>query len=137
MKKILFSAVLGMSLVVGILPLSAQTTSFDAQIKAISDLTAQIQKMQADLRALQTQQMGNVSSLLSTLKQGSQGDQVKVLQALLAADPNVYPEGLITGFFGPATARAVKKFQKQQGLEQVGNVGPKTLEKLNTLLSTS
>ncbi|MBX4210490.1 peptidoglycan-binding protein [Candidatus Parcubacteria bacterium] len=137
MKKIVSALILLASLSVGILPLAAQTTSLDAQIKAISDLTAQIQKIQDQLRSAQTTQMGNISTLLTTLKQGSQGDNVKVLQALLAADPSVYPEGRITGFFGPATARAVKKFQKQNGLEQVGNVGPKTLERLNTLLATS
>ncbi len=53
---------------------------------------------------------------------------------MLATDPEIYPEGLITGYFGPLTRRAVKRFQKIAGIEQVGVVGPKTLSKINELL---
>jgi len=65
------------------------------------------------------------------LHEGSFGDNVKILQALLAADPTIYPEGKITGYFGKLTSSAVKRYQKKHGFEQVGNVGPKTLKKLN------
>ncbi|MEK7195127.1 MAG: fibronectin type III domain-containing protein, partial [Patescibacteria group bacterium] len=50
------------------------------------------------------------------------------------ADPEIYPEGIISGYFGKLTAQAVKRLQKKHGLEQVGFVGPKTLKKLNELL---
>jgi peptidoglycan hydrolase-like protein with peptidoglycan-binding domain len=59
------------------------------------------------------------------------GEDVTALQAILAADPSIYPEGTISGFYGRLTAEAVKKFQKKHGFEQVGFVGPKTLKKLN------
>ncbi|MBX4189081.1 peptidoglycan-binding protein [Candidatus Parcubacteria bacterium] len=104
---------------------------------SISALLEQIKALQAQIVSLQTQQSTAVASLVDTLKQGSSGDQVAVLQALLAADPDIYPEGLITGFFGPKTAAAVSRFQKKNGLESVGNVGPKTLAKLNNLLRES
>ncbi len=71
--------------------------------------------------------------LLRQLRQGMSGDDVKVLQNILAGDPDVYPEGLITGTFGPLTSKAVKKFQEKFGLESVGNVGPKTLKKLKEI----
>lgn len=64
------------------------------------------------------------------LRQGLSGDDVKTLQTLLASDLSVYPEGLVTGFFGQKTAAAVRRFQKKNGLPQVGQVGPLTLEKL-------
>jgi peptidoglycan hydrolase-like protein with peptidoglycan-binding domain len=103
------------------------TSTITAQLQAIKALREQI-------AVLQTQQQQNVTTLITTLRQGSNGDAVKTLQALLAADPSIYPEGNISGFFGSLTAKAVKRFQKKHGLEQVGNVGPKTLEKLRELL---
>ena len=107
----------------------------------ISSLLAQIQSLQAQIAALQAEQKvlveqrtEAVATLAKALREGSSGDDVSVLQALLAADPSIYPEGLITGFYGPKTAAAVKRFQKLQGIDQVGHVGPKTLKALNRLL---
>lgn len=49
----------------------------------------------------------------ATLRQGSTGQQVKDLQTFLVAEGStVYPEGLVTGYFGPATRRAVIRFQE-------------------------
>lgn len=116
----------------------AQTTgtnaSIQAQLDAIKRITQQILALQQQLQQLQQQRMQTTSDLLSTLSEGSKGDKVKTLQALLAADPEIYPEGLITGFYGSLTAKAVRQFQKKNGIAQVGFVGPKTLEKLNELL---
>lgn len=67
-----------------------------------------------------------------SLSKGMMNDQVKKLQEILARDPGMYPEGLVTGYFGPATERAVKLFQKKHGLEQVGYIGPKTRALLNS-----
>jgi len=63
------------------------------------------------------------------------------LQEFLKKDPVIYPEELVTGFFGPATERAVQRFQKKHGLVSSGSpattgygaVGPKTRTKLNSL----
>jgi len=78
------------------------------------------------------------------LKLGSKGEDVRYLQILLKyLDEEIYPEGLITGYFGPLTRKAVKRFQEKYskeileplGLKQgTGVVGPKTREKLNFLL---
>lgn len=69
------------------------------------------------------------------LAPGTRGEEVKRLQELLARDKDIYPEGLTTGLFGPATARAVKKFQAKYGLPQAGKVGPQTRKKLEELFS--
>src|SRR3989344_9094197 len=50
-------------------------------------------------------------ALERTLKRGSTGDDVKRLQTYLAQDPGTYPEGQVTGTFGPATEAAVKRWQ--------------------------
>ena len=73
------------------------------------------------------------TSITYTLAKGMQNGQVTKLQQILARSPEIYPEGLITGYFGPATERAVMRFQKRYDLEQVGHVGPKTKTLLNSL----
>lgn len=70
-------------------------------------------------------------SITQTLSRGMQNSQVSKLQQILAKDSSVYPEGLITGYFGLATERAVKRFQKKHGLQQIGSVGPQTRKLLN------
>ncbi|MDP3799926.1 MAG: peptidoglycan-binding domain-containing protein, partial [bacterium] len=49
----------------------------------------------------------------------------------------IYPEGTVSGFYGPKTTAAVKKFQTKYGLNPVGRVGPATMAKLNEVLSGS
>ena len=68
---------------------------------------------------------------------GSQGDDVKSLQEFLAKDIDVYPEGLLTGYFGKLTEAAVIKFQAKHGIDQVGVVGPKTRVALNAQASAN
>ncbi len=68
----------------------------------------------------------------------SRASQVKALQQFLAQDKTLYPEGLITGYFGPITERAIWRFQEKysiakKGDEGYGIVGPKTRAKLNSL----
>ena len=70
------------------------------------------------------------------------GKEVKELQQLLKQFPGIYPEGLITGYFGSLTEAAVQRLQKIQGIVSYGTaittgygqVGPKTRSKLNSLL---
>lgn len=78
---------------------------------------------------------GQLHNVTTNLKLGSKGDEVKLLQETLAKVPNIYPEGLITGYFGALTLKAVKRFQSENGLDQVGNVGPKTRALLNGILN--
>lgn len=101
------------------------------------DLQSVIKQLQAQVADLETE----VQSLKIELKfsrvltQGSKGDDVKQLQEFLRTFTGAYPEGLVTGYYGPNTKAAVKKFQEQNGIESVGIVGPKTREKLNVLVS--
>lgn len=66
------------------------------------------------------------SSITRSLQRGMTGDDVRTLQTLLSTDPSVYPEKSVTGYFGPATERAVKAFQTKYKLPTVGAVGPMT-----------
>lgn len=69
------------------------------------------------------------------LQRGDTSDDVKRIQQLLLQDKSIYPEGLATGFFGPATERAVKRFQAKHGLSQVGRVGPQTRAKIQEVFA--
>ena len=68
-----------------------------------------------------------------TLKRGVSGEEVRQLQQVLKTMPDSYPEGLVSGYFGPLTQKAVKRFQVKHGIEAIGIVGPKTRKKLNEL----
>lgn len=80
------------------------------------------------------------SAFKSQLKYGGQSAEVTELQKCLAQDPEVYPEGEVSGYFGPATKRAVTRFQEKYASEILqpsglskgtGIVGPSTRSKLN------
>ncbi|OHA90181.1 MAG: hypothetical protein A2665_01195 [Candidatus Zambryskibacteria bacterium RIFCSPHIGHO2_01_FULL_46_30] len=119
----------------------AESATSTAQINAISALLQQIQALQSQIDALKASQTTlkvevatQFSAFVTSLSLGSRGDAVEALQALLATNASIYPEGLITGYFGKATERALKRLQKENDLEQVGRVGPKTRQLLNRLL---
>ena len=69
------------------------------------------------------------ASPLTGLKAGALGNTVKSLQQALI-DAGITVRGGADGIFGPATANAVKDFQKSQGLEATGVVNAKTAEAL-------
>ncbi len=94
----------------------------------------QLKTINQQITALQQTRATILSQITQSLKQGSRGDQVKILQALLASDASIYPEASITGYYGAMTAKAVKRFQQKHGIDPVGSIGPKTRNKLNELL---
>lgn len=67
---------------------------------------------------------GTTTQAFALLKQGDRGPQVtRVQQRLQSLD---YFDEETTGFFGNVTASAVKRFQRDRGLESDGVVGPST-----------
>ena len=79
---------------------------------------------------------GVTITITKSLKVGSRNSEVKALQQALAQDKTIYPEGLATGYYGPATRNAIIRFQKKYGIEPVGYVGPLTRKKLNEIYGT-
>ncbi|HLL01348.1 MAG TPA: peptidoglycan-binding protein [Myxococcaceae bacterium] len=69
--------------------------------------------------------LDSVASGQSVIKLGQQGDSIKQVQQLLGMKGEA-----VDGLFGMDTEQAVKGFQKTQGLEVDGKVGPKTLTAL-------
>jgi len=66
---------------------------------------------------------------------GSTGADVTTLQTFLATDPTIYPQGLVTGVFGPLTEAAVVNWQTANNISATGFVGPLTLAAINADLS--
>ncbi len=78
------------------------------------------------------------------LQLGDRGVEVEILQNWLAKDTKLYPDGLITGYYGRLTMEAVKRFQQKFSeeilkpwgrVEGTGRVDEVTREKLNEVYS--
>ncbi len=145
MKKILISFSVGLTLLSTAIPASAATLTTN-QIQAVISLlqafgvsTTTIANVQQTLNGAETS-IGSTSATATTtatmltpnaigfLHIGDSGSRVRLLQMMLAADPGIYPRGIISGFFGKLTSDALKRYQKKHGLDQVGFVGPETLK---------
>ena len=85
------------------------------------------------------------SAITAQLDIGDTGAQVTILQELLRTDPTIYPEALVTGYFGPLTEAAVQRFQCRElslcsgspTSNGYGRVGPQTLAKLNVHIAAT
>jgi hypothetical protein len=123
-------------------PISKMTVrELEAKIAEILSFISQLKAQLANLQMAKIQ-IQTVKLLSRNLRYGDKGEEVRLLQAWLAKDPKVYPEGLITGWFGPLTRAAVIRFQEKHagkilaplGLTKgTGFVGPRTRKILNTL----
>ena len=74
-------------------------------------------------------------AMIGYLHRGDDDQGVCYLHALLAADPNVSVDITAADMndhcpFGPLTEQAVRQFQKDHGIPQVGFIGPQTLKEL-------
>ncbi|HEY4524027.1 MAG TPA: CARDB domain-containing protein, partial [Candidatus Paceibacterota bacterium] len=164
-KQIKLFAVLSIVVVLGVSlfvtsPVSAQTNE-----QIIQQLQEQIMQLKAQITALQRQLSGvtpsetepvpatvPVSSVCPEFSQSlypgvsdaSTGGEVTKLQKMLANDPNVYPERLVTGYYGSLTEKAVQRWQTKQGVVSSGSpattgygvVGPQTRAQIITACPT-
>ena len=135
-------------------PIYTQTSSQPAQTsgspQSISTLQAEIQSLQQALQQAQQQKATAVTApgasnsavcapIAKSLGQGSTGADVSSLQRFLARDPSIYPEAVVSGYYGALTTAAVKRFQIKYGIVSSGSpsttgfgrVGPKTLAVIN------
>lgn len=100
---------------------SSTKAARDALKTEIKETKAEIKDIKRELK------------FLRSLSRGMSGDDVRNLQELLAQDSSIFPAHFITGFFGPKTEEAIRKFQRKFGIEAIGIFGPKTQARLLSL----
>ena len=77
-----------------------------------------------------------VSNTSRVMRQGTRGEDVSRLQEYLKK-AGFYDYPSISGTYGPATKRAVEKFQRARGLQVDGLAGPQTLSKVNNEIGST
>lgn len=111
----------------------------------IQQLQNEIKKTQEELDNILSQQGSVCQGFYTNLFAGSSGkEDIICLQTFLKEqDQIIYPEGLVTGYFGPLTRAAVIRFQEKYASEILaplglnkgtGFVGEKTRDKINRLM---
>lgn len=128
-----------------------KTNSREEEAELIRGLLSQIEFLKREIARVQIEieqilarkKSFACSAINNSLSYASRNSAVACLQEFLKAQgPEIYPEGLITGYFGPLTLRAVIRFQEKYadeilapwGREQgTGFVGRTTLAKINAL----
>ncbi len=125
---------------------SAQENTDEALQTVIVQLQEQIKTLQEQVKELKSElaEAKIKIKFTETLYRGISGDKVVELQEFLKQFPDIYPEGLVTGYFGLLTETAVQKLQEKHGIVSggtsattgYGQVGPKTRAQLNSLLAT-
>lgn len=77
--------------------------------------------------------------LTRALEKGISGDDVKILQNLVAKDLGLSPSDIATGYFGPMTDAAIREFKKKYSIVETtggeGVAGPRTLAKAAEIAS--
>lgn len=79
--------------------------------------------------------LASADTLYRQLEIGMRGPDVGSLQTFLAQDRTIYPQGLVTSYFGTLTKSAVSNFQVRNGIPGVGRVGPQTLPVINAQMA--
>ncbi|MDO8576589.1 MAG: peptidoglycan-binding protein [bacterium] len=125
---------------VGLLLLTPFAAGLPAQAGAATtaELQVQAQALLAQVIALQAQYSGSSAvaatgacpNLTRSLSRGISGNDVLRLQTFLARDSSIYPEAVLSGYFGPLTERAVQRWQVRYGVISSGSgygiAGPRT-----------
>ncbi len=115
---------------------AAQSSNQDL-LMIIEQLKNQIKELQDQLAKL-TSEVATVKEEIKITKElykGVSGNEVKEVQKFLKQFSEIYPEGLITGYYGSLTEKAVKKFQEREGLSATGKIDEITRKNINEYLA--
>ena len=70
-----------------------------------------------------------------SLSVGSSNGDVTALQQFMSSGKDIYPSGLVTGYFGSLTKAAVIQLQLAYDIDPIGIAGPVTNAKINNVIS--
>ncbi len=108
------------------------TTDVSEMMELLQSLMAQVRELQAQLAEARGEVQELREQIVTELREGQRGDEVTKLQELLSSDPDIYPERLVTGFFGPLTRQAVMRFQQRHNVSESGELDQDTRELINS-----
>lgn len=116
--------------------LAAQSPNQDL-LAIIEQLKNQIKELQDQLAKLMSEVaiVKEEIKITKELYKGVSGNEVKEVQKFLKQFSEIYPEGLVTGYYGPLTEKAVRKFQEKAGLPATGKIDEITRNKINEYLT--
>jgi len=133
MKNKVIAIALALTTVTWAVPFVGSAATVEELQAQINALLQQIAQLQAQLSGQGGTTPATTACFTKALSKGMTDAEVTKLQQVLKTDSTIYPEGLVTGYFGSLTEAAVKKFQAKYGIDQTGTVGPITRAKLNAL----
>ncbi|HDZ54751.1 MAG TPA: hypothetical protein ENI19_03010, partial [Candidatus Nealsonbacteria bacterium] len=127
-------------------PISEMTIE-ELKVKIV-EISAKIAQLKAQIAQLLekevTEEIPANYRFIINLEYDQTNDDVRYLQIFLKAQgQEIYPEGIVSGWFGPLTKKAVIRFQEKYALDILshwgltkgtGYVGPKTRVKMNEIL---
>ena len=137
-------------------PSSGVSTNTNTNTTSVAQLQAQAQVLLNQVAVLQAQ-LGTGGSpagvaldssscplIGRSLRRGVSGDDVKRLQQFLARDPSIYPEAIVSGYYGALTEKAVQRWQTKYNIVSSGTpdstgygvVGPRTAAAIALLCTT-
>ncbi len=137
MKKFILSGALSLIFMGAIIaPVHAETTASTTDTTT-SSMMEQIKALMTQLKSLQeqlAQLKGEIKTLKDGLHEGMTDADIAKIQELLATDSSIYPEGKITGYFGPLTKNALMRFQMRHGATSTGEIDAETRDLLEEYL---
>lgn len=99
------------------------TSSVSSLLETLKTLMAKVAELQAQLAVIK----GDIKDALKDgLHEGMSDGDITKIQELLASDHDIYPEGKVTGYYGPLTKEALKRFQQRHNLTVTGEMNPET-----------
>lgn len=137
MKRTYF-IVLFFVLAVALMPIAPAHAQTATTTPAIAALLEQLQSLLKQVQELQKQIAQTRTQIRETLRtdlhEGMSDEDIRRVQEILATDSSIYPEGLVTGYFGPLTRGALRRFQQRFELEVNGEINEETRQYLEELL---
>jgi peptidoglycan hydrolase-like protein with peptidoglycan-binding domain len=107
-------------------PASAQSPDVSELLRTLATLMKQVEELQKQLSVLRGEVREVRQEIRAGLRAGMTDEDIREIQELLATDPEIYPEGLVTGHFGGLTRQALLRFQERHGLRPTGEVDEET-----------
>lgn len=112
---------IGVGLAIFLASFTAAHAQTSDELRAlIKTLTEQIAVLEQQIAAKKAGTAITCPVLTRGLSLGASGADVTSLQKFLAADSSVYPEANISGYFGPLTEQAVKRWQAKYNVVATG-----------------